>query len=340
MSRAALVAVPPVSINFPPLNIALLTAELKKQGHAARAFDFNIDAFAAADSDGKSLWTLPRLFEWDDSAKFGNVVYPKYLAPYVPFWVRQILDFKPEIVGFSITKNRLWEVLAQAIKSERPEIKIVIGGPICSRVAWGHYEPGQWVDAVVSGEGERTLLDLVDDFAKNGKFDPVPGATILVDGSPAYGGPRPVIADLDSTEYPDFSDLDLARYRELGEDGPRQELQIYTSRGCVARCHFCADYKMWSAKYRQKSPKRVADEMECFSRRFGIKYFVFADLVFNGHPDWLVALAKELEPRHLDIGFWAHARLDRRLTPELLKSLRNVGLSDVSPLSRPMWTGV
>ena len=37
------------------------------------------------------------------------------------------------------------------------------------------------------------------------------------------------------------------------------ELPIYTSRGCVGRCSFCMDYKMWSVYYRQKSPERVAD---------------------------------------------------------------------------------
>lgn len=324
--KIALVALPPLNTRFPALNIALLTGELKQHGYATKAFDLNIQAFEDSGEAGRFLWDFRNGYLWNEPDYFAHEIYPKFLQPHIDRWLQQILNFEPNIVGFSVTPSELCYVLAREIKERSPSTKIIFGGPMCSHVMKvERFFPNEWVDAVVSDEGEATLVDLVKNYETTGSFAAIPGTTVIMDDKPVFGGMREAIKDLNSTAFPDFDDLDLSLYREPYDTKPSWELPIYTSRGCVGRCNFCMDYKMWSVYYRQKSPTRVADEMTYFAKKFGVTNFIFIELVFNGHHGWIMKFAEELKNRNTNFSFWSHGRMDGRLTPELLKALRSVG---------------
>jgi radical SAM superfamily enzyme YgiQ (UPF0313 family) len=329
MAKVALLAVPLLNTRFPPLNTALLCGELKNHGHTATVFDLNIDAFQAADQSGRDLWDFRNGYKWTNDEEYERSIFPAYIRPHMERWLDTILAIDPDIVGVSVTPNKLCWTLAQELKARRPAVKIIFGGPMCSKVmgAAGQFQPNDVLDAVVHDEGEHTLLDLVRAFDEQGTLPLVPGATVLVGGTPTFGGVRQAIEDLDGTALPDFTDLDLSLYRDFDSDEPARELPIYTSRGCVARCNFCMDYKMWAVDYRQKSTKRVIEELEYLSQTFGVKNFIFIELVFNGHHKWMADFAAQLKARDAGFKFWSHGRIDRRLTPELLRALKEVGFT-------------
>jgi len=52
---------------------------------------------------------------------------------------------------------------------------------------------------------------------------------------------------------------------------------VEASRGCVHRCTFCSQWEHWGGRWRTKSPKRIADEMEYIYREFGIKFLWLTD---------------------------------------------------------------
>ena len=324
--RISLVALPPLNTRFPALNIALLTGELKQHGYPTKAFDLNIQAFEDSGAAGRFLWDFRHGYLWNEPDYFNREIYPKFLEPHIDRWLDAILEHKPDIVGFSVTPSELCYVLSKHIKAKSPGTKIIFGGPMCSHVMKvERFFPNEWVDAVVSDEGEATLLDLVKTYEETGGFTAMAGTTIIVDDKPIFGGMREAIKDLDSTAYPDFDDLNLSLYREPYDIQPSWELPIYTSRGCVGRCNFCMDYKMWSVYYRQKSPSRVADEMTHLWKQFGVRNFIVIELVFNGHHGWIMKFAEEQKRRNAKFRFWSHGRMDGRLTPELLRELKSAG---------------
>ena len=116
MARIALVAVPPLNITFPSLSVGLLTAEMKMRGHSAKAFDFNVDTFTAADRQGRSFWDFKNGWRWQDREFFKNEIFPKYIEVHFDRWIREILTFNPDWVGFSITENFCSKELAKKIK--------------------------------------------------------------------------------------------------------------------------------------------------------------------------------------------------------------------------------
>lgn len=326
MARVVLVAIPPLNTRFPALNIALLTGELKANGHVVKAFDFNIEAFTAIRKTAEYLWDFRNGQLWNDPNYFEETIYGKHIAPLFPEWMERILAEEPEFVGVSVTQNSLATRIAKAVKAHNPKIKVIFGGPMCSQTMGDHtYQPNEFVDVVVSDEGERTLLDIIENYERSETLPLLPGLSILKDGIPVFGGGRTAIAKLDTTAFPDFTDLNLELYTDVYYSVPAWELPIYTSRGCVGRCNFCMDYKMWSVYYRQKSPERVVAEMEHFYEKYGVNNFIFIELVFNGHHEWIQKFCDILIAKKHNFRFWSHGRVDGRLAPELLKSLRAAG---------------
>lgn len=321
-----LAAIPPLNTRFPALNIALLAAELKAAGHSVLSLDFNIEAFDQLRDSAEHLWDFRNGYLWTDPKVFEKSIFQKHLAPLFDGWIQQILATQPQVVGISVTPNTIALRIAKALKAHDPRIQVIFGGPMCSKTMGDHtFQPNEFVDAVVSDEGEQTLLDAVAHVERTGKIPLLPGLSIFSEGEVKFGGTRPAIAKLDTTAMPDFSDLKLERYREVYQKEPSRELPIYTSRGCVGRCNFCMDYKMWAVYYRQKSPERMVAEMEFLYEKFQVKNFIFIELVFNGHHEWVQKFCDLLKTRPVQFRFWSHGRVDGRLTQPLLRSLRAVG---------------
>ena len=121
-----------------------------------------------------------------------------------------------------------------------------------------HKFPRGLIDYVVKGEGEQELLTILENHH-----------TIPDSNDITYFGGLKSNLDLNTLPFPDYSDYDLDLYEHA--DG----VSIETSRGCVAKCTFCAETHFW--KYRWRESNRVADEMEYQVNKYGINRFWFVD---------------------------------------------------------------
>lgn len=324
--KVVLASVPIANTRIPPLSIALLKGHLEAHGHPCRVFDLNIDAFSRVEPELREYWKFYMGHHWSDTASFTKIIYPRIVERFIDGWVERILAESPRLVGLSVNTTPIVRALAIRLKARRPDLKIVLGGPTCSTVYAGiAARPSAYEEAIVSGEGEATLLDLVTGLEATGAFPVTPGATILRGGNFVYGGDRPPIDDLDALPFADFSDFDLALYRDIDVETP-VSIPIYSSRGCVGGCAFCMDNRLWGGRWRSRSPERVADEMAFQADRHGVRSFTFVDLVINGSAARLSRFADELIRRDRGFDFWAPARIDRRLTRDLLARLKRGGL--------------
>lgn len=301
---------------------------MTSRGHAVKSFDFNIETYHAVADDLKEYWTYYKGYQWMDNSHFENYIYPNIIGKNIPTWLSKILAENPDIVGISVTHSPSGKALAKAIRAADPKIKIVIGGPSCSKYFNDTEKvPGPYYDAVVHNEGEITFSELVDSYVQMGEFQPVLGASVLdKEGQVVFTGDRPVVMDLDQFPTPDFDDFDFSKY--IDADNPQlseKEIPYFGSRGCPARCNFCMDYKMWDLRYRQKSPARIVEEMEYLSKRYGSKQFMLVELIFNGHIPKMRELTQELVRRQLDFTFWGHGRIDPRMDRETLQTLKDAG---------------
>jgi hypothetical protein len=301
---------------------------MRNEGYYVKAFDFNIETYHNVSADLKEYWTYYKGFQWVDNSHFENYIYPNIIGKNLDSWVNRIMAEKPDIVGISITNSPSGHILATRIKRDYPHVKIIIGGPQCTK-SYDHpdYRPRDIFDVVVHNEGEITLGEVVKGYVQTGKFQPTLGASILNDkGEIESPGLRPAQMELDFMPTPDFSDFDFSLYVDADSPGRMgREIPYWSSRGCPARCNFCMDYKMWDLRYRQKSPQRIVEELEYLSEKHGITDFMLIELIFNGHIPKMRELTQELVRRKHKFTFWGHGRIDPRLDLDTLKTLKEAG---------------
>ncbi|HNR99438.1 MAG TPA: radical SAM protein [Planctomycetota bacterium] len=202
--------------------------------------------------------------------------------------------------------------------------RIVLGGPyasLCARPVLAAF-PG--LDALILGEPDLALVELVSLWYEGLPAVKVRGVAVPGPTRISEGPPRPLIDDLDSLPFPDRTIVPLAAY-QAGCLRRRPVATVAGMRGCPRQCRFCrrgAD----SRPPRFRNPRAVAQEAEDLIRRHGVREIAFVDPVFNADEDWALALAEAMRP----LGATWHCSLAAHaVTAELLESLRRAGCRDV-----------
>jgi len=213
---------------------------------------------------------------------------------------------------------------ARKAKEANPDCKIIVGGPHVFALDEAILEHYPFVDAVIKGEGEETVLDVV----KGKPFGEILGLTWRKNsGEIIKNLDRLMIKDIDNLHY-DYSLVfsELAGWKDF-EISPEllklNALPIIASRGCPFRCAFCAANQQWSQMYRYLSPEELVKRMQELISRYKIQYFRFFDALFIGSEERMIKFCELLEKAKLDI----HFRIDIRVgtSRDILARLRKVG---------------
>jgi len=137
------------------------------------------------------------------------------------------------------------------------------------------------VDCVVVGEGENTMLDLVKRIEHGEGLTGIPGTMYRRNGQVRRERPRPFIENLDELPFPAWHLLDKEGLVEEAKRSPfvmrRPAGAMVTSRGCPYNCYFCSVRKIWSRKWRARSPENVVDEMEFLKNVHGFQEIQWLD---------------------------------------------------------------
>lgn len=197
-----------------------------------------------------------------------------------------ILRIKPDVVGlssmtrrFNYTKN-----LARRIKEGR-NIPILIGGVHISTCQESFDK--NLFDVAVIGEGEKTILELMNLFKRNNSFPyeelrKIRGILFYEDGLVKTGEREPV--NLDEIPIPDRRFLNKKYFApKVSYNRIRGERVIetgmLTSRGCPYKCTFCSTSSFWRM-IRFHSARHVAAEITELQEKFGVNYIVIYDDLF------------------------------------------------------------
>jgi hypothetical protein len=334
---------------LPPLGIASLKGYLEPRGHEVKGIDLNIEycrerLHELIDDEGGSVYARPDpwlsgsfdewAFEFDGEVRFRSALRKRPLP--IEAWTDEVLADDPQVVGFSVQSACLGVTLqvAQEVRRRKPSVPIVFGGPCVAEAQEGIMALRTGVpDVVVEGEGEETLLELLEAFETGRDLAEVQGIGRLIGGRPRWNERRRLLGDVDALPFPDFSDFDWEKYPNPFE------IPIMTSRGCVLSCAFCYETVYWK-RYRTQSADRIVAEIqhqiashplradaEAGKARFNMS---FADSLVNGHLGGLKRMAEMLIESDTKVVWSGQATINTKMDEDYFDKLGKSGCGGLS----------
>ncbi len=249
-------------------------------------------------------------------------------APVLGLSYRQIKDElekrEPDLVGITATTAMINSALqtARTVKNVLPESTVVLGGVHVTFAYETTMKENSFVDVACIGEGEYTLLELVQTLEKEGDLKDVKGIVYRKNGELIKTQPRPLIENLDELPFPARHLLPMDKYKAFGENMILGT--ILTSRGCPFNCIFCSSSLLFGKKFRARSPKNVVDEVEQFQEAYKTRYVEFVDDTFTFDRKRAEAICKEIIDRKLDTKWVCSCRVDL-IDKELMQTLKKAG---------------
>jgi radical SAM superfamily enzyme YgiQ (UPF0313 family) len=174
------------------------------------------------------------------------------------------------------------------------------------------------IDAVVTGEGEITVVEMLERLSEGSSLSGVQGIIFRENGKIIKEAPRPLIMDLDSLPFPARELLgDPNRYIPPAATYKRKPVAVViTSRGCDRRCIFCFQIdKEREHGIRYRTVDNVMDELELCQRQ-GYREIKFIDDTFVADYERAMEMAQEIKSRKLNFTWFASTcvnQVDKRL---------------------------
>ena len=218
---------------------------------------------------------------------------------------------------------------------------------VCGADATDHVAEylGRGANYVLLGEGEATLLELIDRLS--GHTD-IPLETILglaylpndsnvlsTDGlregadRPVINLRRPDIRDLDSLPFPAWDLIDVSRYKAIWQEHHGYfSMNMVTTRGCPFHCNWCAK-PIWGQRYNVRSPENVARELKWLKDTYAPDHIWFMDDILGLKPGWLERFAGLVEADKTITPFKCLNRADLLLRAGEIEALRRAGCNMV-----------
>ncbi len=195
-------------------------------------------------------------------------------------------------------------------------IPVVMGGPHSTFIP---EESLSHVDYVVRGEGEETIVELIEHLESGLPLNTIKGLSFKTKDGIIHNPDRELVSDLDASPVPDFS---------LVYNWDRSKITpIATSRGCPFACRFCSVIPMFGRKYRFKSIDRVIEEIKAVAS--STKHIFFIDDNFAADKKRTKALLQAILDNNIKIEWSAQMRTDIARDPELIKMMAKTGCFSV-----------
>ncbi len=208
-----------------------------------------------------------------------------------------IREYQPDLVGvtsFTMEAKTAHKYIALA-KQYVPDCITVLGGP------YGTSESDialkdQNIDYTIRGEGEQTLVNLLESLDNGKEVAGVKGISYRKNGKIEIGEFPDLIQDLDDIPFPAWDTIDLERY--FVRDGLRRlmnpiqvrlrGMSLFSTRGCPYRCTYC--HNVFGKKLRKRSVENVLGEIKWLVEDFKVDEIEFIDDVWNCDRNWAKAI--------------------------------------------------
>ena len=293
MAIATLIRTPSVVGRFaltlnrtPPLSVAYLAGSLEAAGHTAQIID----------AVGEALGAMTPGYRPD-------ILINGLTVNEIVERIRADTNF----IGISCLFSHEWPLvrdLIATIAARYPGIPIVLGGEHATALPEYCLDDAPDLDVCVLGEGEETVVELVEAFASDTQLTDIAGIAFRSANGVEKTAPRARIRDIDKIPPPRWDLTPVDAYLDgglsFGVDRGRT-MPLLATRGCPYQCTFCSSPKMWTTRYTTRDPEQVVAEISDYVRRYGAKNFDFYDLTSIVKRDWILAFCELLTKRDLRI---------------------------------------
>ena len=180
-------------------------------------------------------------------------------------------------------------------------------------------------DAVIIGEGERTIIDLTEALAKKQSLYGVKGIAFTDGDKVIINERRPLIQDIDKDVLLPAYDLFPIDYYKLIRMPHAANndfvLPVLSGRGCTFECSFC--YRM-DKGFRPRSNESIIEEIKFLKRNYGITYIIFSDELLMSSVTRTVSLCDDFIKAKLNIKWCCNGRLNYA-NADVLRAMREAG---------------
>ena len=165
--------------------------------------------------------------------------------------------------------------VATAIKAVDPSVPVIFGGWHPSLLPDQTLEE-PFVDAVVRGQGDLSLLEIAQALAEGKSLEGIRGVS-WKDATQRQHNPDRRVEQLDSLPVPAFDLVDFDAYeRACG----LRKLAYATSVGCPYACNYCTDMVFYKRRFNALSADRVVDELTSLVPKYRIDEVALLDSNF------------------------------------------------------------
>ena len=243
---------------------------------------------------------------------------------------------KSDVIGFSVMTTQLKDAirLSDMVKENDSSVPVIWGG------VHPTFFPQQTVsdksvDYVIYGEGENTLVEMVEYLSGKGKLSEIKGISYLKNGKPHITESRPFL-DLNSLSPPAWDLLNMEKYVHdfsIGKENYGKLLPVHSGRGCVHRCAFCIN-ALNKRRWRPLTTEKIINEIKILKDKYDINYIKFVDENFFTDRHRVEEFCKDMIKENLDIRWHATGKASyfnkKHMNDRLLKLAKKSGCAVIS----------
>lgn len=234
---------------------------------------------------------------------------------------------KFDIVGVSIVAGyfqyRKLLKISAAINASRQRPYYIIGGHGPSPEPEYFLRKTQ-ADAIVIGEGEITIVELLDAISRNRKLNTVKGIAFRENDKIIINDRRELIEDIDTIPFPAYEKFPMDYYRLLRMPHISNRdfaIPILSGRGCTFRCSFC--YRM-DEGFRPRSNESIIEEILLLKLNYGITYIAFGDELLMSSEKRTISLCEDFIKANINVKWDCNGRLNYAKA-NILKLMKRAG---------------
>jgi anaerobic magnesium-protoporphyrin IX monomethyl ester cyclase len=228
---------------------------------------------------------------------------------------QQIRKRVPKYVGITSTTISYIPAIkiAQIIKETSPETIIIIGGVHVTFTPHETLEDCPWIDIVVRGEGEKTMLSL----AEGRSLKEIKGISYRLNGG-IVDNPDSDLLEPKEIPVPAYDMLDMTKYAYV---------VLMCTRGCPYGCSFCELPDIHGRKIRYRTFEAISKELELalsLNPKLEIRYEdEFMGLKMDRSREILELVKSK------NVGQFRAATRPDRINDELLRLLKAAGCTNL-----------
>lgn len=278
-------------IHWFPQGIAYLASVCRKAGHEITIY--NQDVYH---------WPESHLLDYLDKHDF-DVIGVGACGGYYQY--RKILKISETI---NIAKKRPFYILGGHLVSPEPE----------------YFLKKTKADAAVIGEGEDTILELLNHLESHEPLSSIKGIAYLEKGKLIQTDRRELIADIDGIPFPAWDLFPMDHYSLLRLPNIKNSqrcIPVLSGRGCTFSCNFC--YRM-DKGFRPRSAESIIEEIQILKKDYAISYIAFSDELLMNSEKRTVELCEAFLKANLNINWDCNGRLNYA-KPAVLEIMKAAG---------------